>query len=185
MVEAYYVNAPDGLLNEVRCFLGHIVDAQLHTSDSFNDRISNIDAAHTHLRRILLDCYKLLIIYYQDYINAFNQKFRWVDLSDVKDGTFINEFDNLKKIALDSFLEAKKYDRIGKNHKETEKDDVVYQKFQDAFNNYCDVKTYIDNNYKGINRVKHRSIKRKILAVGGWIVGIGVSIAFGLYGVLN
>lgn len=74
LVEVYFGAIPDGLLNEMRKFTGHISSATIDKDDAPEVRIENINAAHTHLRRILLDCFKLMCIHQQDYIKTFQKK---------------------------------------------------------------------------------------------------------------
>lgn len=117
-VEVYYGAVPDGLLNEVRNFVGHIAVATINYNDPIELRLKNVDASHTHLRRVLLDCYKLMCIYKQDYIKAFNRKFKYFNISDVDDGNFCVKLKKFSDAADEAFKEAKSSDSPGKNQKE-------------------------------------------------------------------
>ncbi len=49
-----------------------------------------IVARATHMRRIYLDCYKLMCIWFRDYIKKFHKKYFFLDWQNVTDGDFIH-----------------------------------------------------------------------------------------------
>ena len=178
MVEVAYEAIPDGMLNDIRCFMGHISDAKIRVSDKLTFREENIKAAHNHLRRILLDCYKLLIIDMQKYIKQFNKQFRWFNLNDVNNGNFCVDFAKLINEAEKAFIEAKNQERTGKNDRDKEDLGKVYSCYEDAFNKFCEVRKFIDNSYDAVVRIARKQCVGKILGFLGWTIGIAVSIIF-------
>ena len=176
IVEVYYGAVPDGLLNEVRNFVGHISVAAINYNDSVEFRLKNVDAAHTHLRRVLLDCYKLMCIYQQDYIKAFNRKFKYYNISDVDDGNFCVNIKKLSDLADKAFIDAKSSDSPGKNKERNDGIDDVYEKYQEAFHAYCDVKDYINKHYEGVIRVATKHVVGKIIGVLGWVITVVLAL---------
>lgn len=198
LVEVYFGAIPDGLLNEIRKFTGHISSATIEVDDKSEVRIENINAAHKHLRRILLDCYKLMCIHQQDYIKTFRSKYRFFNTHDVDDGKFDVELHRKVKKADKSFKAAKHTDNTGKNDKlarsysldsEIPTDgsvvdelDDVYEKYCDAYNAFCEAVDYIDKHYEGVVRVAKKHIFSTILSFLGWAISIVLSIVLFLLG---
>lgn len=170
LVEVYYGAVPDALLNEIRNFIGHISNAAIQNEDTIQFRIKNIDAAHTHLRRILLDCYKLMCIHQQDYIKEFNRKFKYYNISDVDDGKFLITLKNLFDSANNAFKDAKNADSTGKNEKDPNELGDVYEKYCVAYNKYCETVQYINDHFDGVLRIAHKHVLGKVIAVLGWII---------------
>lgn len=192
LVEVYFGAIPDGLLNEMRKFTGHISSATIDKDDAPEVRIENINAAHTHLRRILLDCFKLMCIHQQDYIKTFQKKYKYYNTSDVDDGNFDVNLHKKSKSAEDAFKRAKDADNTGKNDKSVrrytlESDiptkenfvgelDEVYEKYCEAYNAFCEVTNYIDDHFEGVVRVAKKHIFSKIISFAGWAASIGLAI---------
>ena len=177
LVELLYDAIPKGLLNEVRSFTGHICDASIRNDISVEKRLANVNNAHSHLRRIILDCYKLMCLWYREEIRIFDKKYRWSDLADVRDGEFVPEYSHLKKEAKNAFLDAKKAERPGNNDRD-KADDLgkVYHKYLSAYNAYVAVYDYLDKCDSAVRRAAHKDTRRKVVAVLGWIVGIVATV---------
>ncbi len=192
LVEVYFGAIPDGLLNEIRKFVGHISSATIETKDNINVRIENVNAAHKHLRRILLDCYKLMCIHQQNYIKTFQKKYKHYNTNDVDDGNFDIVLHKKIKAANNAFKEAKDADNTGKNDKSMSKYtletdvtqlgsfvdelDEVYGKYCNAYNIFCEATSYIDDHYEGVVRVARKHIVSKIISFAGWATSIGLAI---------
>ena len=191
-VEVYFGAVPDGLLNEIRKFVGHISSATIDVDDQPQTRVDNINAAHKHLRRILLDCYKLMCIYEQDYIKVFQRKYRFYNTNDVDDGNFDVKLHEKSRRASEAFKDAKKADSTGNNDKLGRKYfldedmseqksmvdelDAVYEKYCVAYNALCEATTYIDEHYEGVVRVAKKHIMSTFFSVLGWVISIILSI---------
>lgn len=181
IVEVYYGATPDGVASQARDFLGHITNAVVQKDDSLELRIANVNAAHSHLRRLQLDCYKLMCIYKQSYIQEFKHKYRYYNLNDVDDGEFAVTLKKLSDAADSSFIETKHADRTGKNEGVTLlSGDDVYAKYCDTFDSYCKAADYIDSHYDGVIRMARKSIWANVISISGWIIGIVVSAGFGI-----
>lgn len=192
LVEVYFGAIPDGLLNEIRKFTGHISSATIEKDDTSEVRIENINAAHKHLRRILLDCYKLMCIHQQDYIKTFQKKYRCFNTNDVDDGRFDVELHKKTKQAEKAFKKAKDADNTGKNDKlarryTLESDlptkeslvselDNVYEKYCEAYNIFCEATNYIDEHFEGVVRIAKKHILSKVISFAGWVISIGLAI---------
>lgn len=193
LVEVYFGAIPDGLLNEIRKFTGHIASAAIEKSDKSAVRIENVNAAHSHLRRILLDCYKLMCIHQQDYIKEFRRKYRYYNTNDVDDGRFDVELHKKSRAADVAFKNAKDADNTGKNDKTgktysidsdvsfddsfVDELDDVYEKYCEAYNVFCQTVEYIDDHFEGVVRVAKKHIKEKVFSFAGWAISIVLAIA--------
>lgn len=191
LVEVYFGAVPDGLLNEIRNFTGHISSAAIEKSDDTKVRIENINDAHRHLRRIFLDCLKLMCIHQQDYINTFQKKYRYYNTNDVDDGNF-DVFLHKKSMEADKiFKSAKDTDNTGSNDKtafrfsldtEISTDNIVgalglvYEKYCEAYNTYCEAVDYINKHYEGVVRVAKKHIFTTIATWAGWVISIALSV---------
>lgn len=176
VVEVYYGAIPDSVLNEIRNFVGHISVASINTNESIELRFENIKAAHTHLRRILLDCYKLMCIHQQDYIKGFNKKFKYFNISDVDDGQFLINLKKYSDEADKAFAEAKRFDSPGKNEKKQGGLDEVYEKYANAYNQYCAAVEYIDCHFDGVLRIAHKHVLGKVFSILGWVITVILAI---------
>lgn len=178
-VDLAFDRIPDGMLSEIRDFVGHLADAATDSDCPKEARMGNIRDAHTHLRRVLLDCYKLLCISLRDSIKDFDRQYRWSNLSDVQDGKFVPNYTKLKQAAKYAAKAAKKAERLGRNDKSESGLGEVYEKYLAAYNAYCDVTDYIEQNIEFVQRAAHKDVRRTIFSVLGW----GISIAFAIWGI--
>lgn len=176
LVEVYFGAIPDSVLNETRNFVGHISSAAVETKNSNELRLKEVEAAHTHLRRILLDCYKLMCIHQQDYIKNFKKQFRYFNLSDVDDGDFLIKLKNYTDTADDNFKIAKNADNTGKNESGSGELEEVYEKYCIAYNTYTEAVEYINSHFNGVLRVARKHILAKVFSVLGWAIGIVLAI---------
>lgn len=177
---------PDGLLGDVRDCFGHLCDAVMRTDQTMEKRRSNVTNAHKHLRRAILDCYKLQCIWYREQLRDFDRKYRWSDLSDVDNGEFRPEYTRLKQAATDAFKAAKKAERPGNNDRAEELEQLgdVYTLYEAALAAYSDTQVYLKKSRPAVERVAHRDIRRTVFSVLGWIIGIGMTIAMTVVSIL-
>lgn len=172
MVEMYFDATPSGLAYEVRAFTGHIGDAIIRTDQSLDQRIKNVEDAHSHLRRITLDCLKMIGIWQRDQVKAFDKKYRWTDLSDVNDGNFVKTYSARKKHAQECFHHAKSAERPGKNDQNSVDSENVYKLYLDMYNANTEVLKFLDDSCDAVARVAARSKRQKIINVICLILGI-------------
>lgn len=192
LVEVYFGAIKDGMLNDIRKFMGHIASAATADEDEPEVRLENLNDAHRHMRRILLDCYKLMCIHQQDCIKEFKRKFRFFNTNDVDDGNFDVKLNNMLLEAERLFKEAKGSDNTGKNDKKLFKYsleselpeeenivaglDEVYEKYCIAYNSFCDAVNYINDHYEGVIRVAKKHVLGTIVSFAGWALGIILSV---------
>ena len=184
LVEVYFRAVPDGMLNEVRKAFGHITSLTVEDDKGQDRQTEEIKDAHAHLRRVHLDCLKLMCIHQQDEIKGFKRKYRFYNLNDVDNGNFSVNLHDYEKDAETKFLIAKNSDSTGKNSKAVSYDDyksgndTVYENYCIAYNTFCEAVDYIYSNYEGVIRVAHKHIRSKIISVVGWIISIVLAIIF-------
>lgn len=187
LVEVYFRAIPDGVLNEVRKAFGHITSVVTDDKKTVEQQSEEIRYAHSHLRRIHLDCLKLMCIHQQDEINGFRRKYRFYNLNDVDNGDFSVNLHNYEKEAEEMFLKAKNSDSTGKNSKSVSYEDYssgsdeVYENYCRAYNRFCIAVDYIYSNYEGVIRVAHKHILSKIISFAGWAISIILAIVFFIY----
>ena len=114
LVEVYFRAVPDGVLNEVRKAFGHITSLTVEDDKGQDRQTEEIKGAHAHLRRVHLDCLKLMCIHQQDEIKGFKRKYRFYNLNDVDNGNFSVNLHDYEKDAETKFLIAKNSDSTGK-----------------------------------------------------------------------
>lgn len=174
-----YDRLPDGMLSDIRDCFGHLCDAVTRTTQDVEKRRANVENAHKHLRRFILDCYKLQCIWYRHQLEAFDQKYRWSNLSDVHDGEFRPEYTRLKGEAKKAFRAAQKIERPGNNDRaeELERLEDVYALYEGALAAYAEALVYVEDAMPAVERAAHKDTRRTVLSVLGWIIGIGMTIA--------
>lgn len=176
MVEVECNRTPDGILNDIKSFTGHIVDAALDKKASLDRRMGNIEDAHSHLRRVMLDCYKILCICSRKRIERFVKTHRFCDITAVDDGEFPTKLHDYTEKAKKAHKEAKKLERTGKNDIEDKAGlGLVYEAYRDTYNCYCDTLKYIEDHRKGIIRLTRKHIIKTIITavVGGLLCKLG------------
>lgn len=177
-----YDYLPDGMLSDIRDCFGHLCDAVTRTDQPFEKRRSNVENAHKHLRRFILDCYKIQCIWYRNQLRAFDNKYRWSNLSDVRDGKFQPEYIRLKNAAKDAFRQAQRTERPGNNDRtqDVEWIDDVYAQYEYALAAYTETLRYLEEARPAVERVAHKDIRRTVISVLGWTFGIIMTIVMAL-----
>ena len=167
--EAREKQFPTPIFNEIRAFNDHIARCYMPQINSdFID--SQLIRASRHLNRIILDCYKYLIISYYDSIKLFEKRTKNIDLTIINDGDFTKNIISLKYKAIRAERDAKKIES-----KENGNDDLIYQKFEIAFNLYCDLDKLIFENHEKIQWAKIKSHKNYIKWIVATLGSAGIS----------
>lgn len=156
---------PIAVLNEIRAIMGHI--SKINASNDEAIREDNLLKAERHVKRAVIDCYKYTCISYHDEYEHFCRMYKGVDFSDIQDGKFLNELVRLRKNALNTLKEAKEYEILPEAT-----DDMIYQKYELAYQAYFDLYDYIQINYELVERAKHKNFKRKLFDIISLSVGI-------------
>ena len=174
-----YDRLPDGMLSDIRDCFGHLCDAVTRTDQPAEQRRSNVENAHRHLRRVNLDCYKIQCIWYRDQLREFDRKYRWTNLSDVHDGKFRPEYHWRKEAARKAFRLAQHTERPGNNDRIEELGELgddVYRLYEKALAAYLDTLRYITDARPAVERVAHKDTRRTVLTFLGWAFGIFMTI---------
>lgn len=152
--EAREQKFPTPIFNEIRAFNDHIARCFINELD--NEFITKqLSKAGRHLNRIILDCYKYLIISYDDSINLFEERTKKIDLSIINDGKFYQELSASRKNAIQALRNAKEIES-----RENGNDNTIYEKFELAFNLYLETNNLIESNLDKINWAKTKTDKK-------------------------
>lgn len=162
-VEAVWERFPTPIYNEARALMDHL-------SKCFPDKddVAPGDAeiekqltkAEHHIKRMILDCYKLLNINSRQAVERFDRETRFLDLRTVdKDGNFSSEYARLSKEATELVLKAKVIEGTG-NEAQT------YEAYEAAHIKYVELTNLIEASSGYFKRAR----VKKIAGWLGWIV---------------
>lgn len=174
-VEAEYEKFPIPIYNEIRSLTDHLSrcfdpGGSIKSEDEINKQC---ESAEHHIKRAILDCYKLLLIASRDRVEKFEKSTRYLDLRTIDpDGEFSHSFLNQYREAKRLVREAK---RAEANSQRREDAFGVYEAYQDAHNAYSRLEEYIEAKEPIIMRAKLRFFAGKV----GWIVTSIVSFIAG------
>ena len=161
-VEAEYEKFPTPIYNEIRSFTDHLSrcftdDGELKPDDAVSEQCSS---AEHHIKRAILDCYKLLLISSRERIERFERGVRFLDLRTIdQDGGFSYGYAT-------RLHEAKELARKAKEIEATADTLKTYEAYQSAHNAYCSLEDYLDSNQSVISHAKLRFFAGKV----AWIV---------------
>ncbi|MBN2619003.1 MAG: hypothetical protein JXR64_11890 [Spirochaetales bacterium] len=159
-VEVCYEEFPSPVFNEIRAFNDHIARCFIVSTDIENE----LSKSEGHLKRIILDCFKYLNVYNHNYFEVFDNRYKNVDLSTVKDGEFLKEYTVVKKKFKDSIREAKKNE--GRDMLKS------FQLFEEAYNYSKDLVILIEDNHYKLWRSKAKFTSLKIVKIVLWLLSI-------------
>ncbi len=155
---------PAEILNEVRAMYTHLCRA--FTSENEQDIVSNIEKIKRHTKRALLDCYKNSCIVVLDRRKFFFEKFKGVDLSLISNGNFLSQESIAYQEAVDTLKFAKKSESSNTDT------DTLFELYEKAYNKALVLDSLISNAEDTAAFLKHKAIKRDILAYVFGVVGI-------------
>ncbi len=171
-IEARYEEFPPAVFNEIRALHDHI--ARCYRDDFTTEMIyDNITRAEGHISRIILDCFKYLILSLSDGVKDFEKRYRNVDLSTIGDGEFYINYKRLYRSAVSTVRNAKLQESINKEE--------AMAKYEEAYNLYTDLEELIYVNRVNLHRAKSKHSVKYILKIVMWFV---TAIASGLVSVL-
>ncbi len=152
--EAREQKFPTPIFNESRAFTDHI--ARCYIDNAEDDFITKqLSRAGRHLNRMILDCYKYLIVSYDDAIKQFEERTKKIDVTIINDGDFYKKLSTLRKDAISALRKAKEFES-----KENGNDTQIYEKFELAFNLYCEINFLIESNLDKITWAKTKTDSR-------------------------
>lgn len=167
-IEARTEQFPVQILNEIRSYNDHL--SRVFLNDDNDDLVEReLKKAYSHLKRSMLDCYKILMIYLHDEFNKFDKRTKNIDLSLVNNGEFYIEYKRLRISIIDKYKTAKT--------KETEElpDDDKYSFFQNAYIEALELEKLIDSNFANIQWTRGKKVVKTILNGVLWLLSVVIS----------
>ena len=165
-VEARYEGHPLPLFNEIRMFTDHIARCYRSTADEeFIQK--QLSKAEGHLNRTVFDCFKFLIVLLHKELDAFERKYRNVDLAVVADGQFFIKYKRLRRDSLNAVANAKKLETLDRVQS--------FEEFQNAYNLMVDLESCIVEYTPAVNRARVRFSSRRVLKFLGWLAAAAIS----------
>ena len=160
-VEITYQAQPIPIFNEIRSFNDHIARCY---REGVNEEYINeqLNKAQGHIKRATLDCFKFLVVFHNDWLEEFEDKYKRVDLTIIANGTFYLVYREKVRKARTNLREAKNLETI-----DQERSFTLYQK---AYNAYVAVEEIVADNLTSINWARARFTINKTLRVFGWII---------------
>jgi len=120
---------------------------------------------------MVLDCYKILNIYFFDVVKDFEKRVKNVDFTTINDGKFYTEFNELRKTIVKKKSEAKRNEGLDKKKS--------IELYQEAYNSGAKVADLIADNEVHIQRCIKRYRKNTIWNYLKWIIGIVIGAVIG------
>ncbi|MCM1284743.1 MAG: hypothetical protein NC213_09040 [Acetobacter sp.] len=167
---------PTEILNEIRATMTHLAKMNLTESDDVIE--DNITKAERHIKRAVLDGFKYCCLSFDDQYNVFNSMYKGTDMSIVDNGEFIANLSKMRKKATESLIIAKSYELEPDSEEE-----LLYEKYEDAYNNYYDLHKYIEDSLDNLEIAKHKSTKDAAIGKWGIVVGV-VGAIIGIAGIV-
>lgn len=158
-VETKVMEFPGPILNELRAMNDHV--SRCFSTLSATECSAEIGKAKGHLTRAMLDCYKLLLVSYEDDVKTFYEQYKDVSLTVVNDGRFLPELEERHKTAQSKSREAKILE--SKSFPEKEK---AYEAYQEAVLAFEDVMKHIEDNSAGLTNASQYARKQVKVQIG-------------------
>lgn len=159
-IEARSQNFPLPIFNEIRAFNDHI--AQCYLDDVAEEQIDKeIHKAERHIVRIVLDCYKYLIVFLDERIVRFEKQTRHIDLTLIDNGEFYPKYRRLRKECVQKVRNAKR--------KESQDNGSSIELFEEAYNLYTDLEDLIEEKAQDVNWARKKFKIRKLLKIFLWL----------------
>lgn len=130
---------PVEIFNEIRSIFTHISRCKLQNKDS------ELESAHRHVKRAVLDCFKYLCVSIATKMRNFRNSYKKVDLSYADNGRFLPELNRLDSIATEAYKTAK-YAEIKNEITESE----LFELFETAYNKYSELDAFLENSNEAI-----------------------------------
>lgn len=167
---------PVEILNEIRATMTHLAKMNLTDNDDVIE--DNITKAERHIKRAVLDGFKYCCLSYDDQYETFRSMYKDTDLSIVDNGKFIVNLSKMRKEATDSLIIAKAYEL-----EPDSKEEILYKKYEEAYNNYYNVYNYIRDSLDNLEIAKHKSTKDTAIGKFGAVVGV-IGAIVGIVGIV-
>lgn len=159
-IEAVYEKFPLALYNEIRAMNDHVARAFTASSDA--KAAEQIGKADRHINRITRDCYKFLNLYYKREAEKFDKSICSVVPRTTEECDRMAQYGKLSDEA--TFLVEH-----AKQNEYSATDEQTYQNFENAYNAYRKLHTFIVNNRRDIMSMK---VKKGFQVVGSVLLSI-------------
>lgn len=174
MVESVAQEFPGPVLNEIRAVFDHISRC-FTPGRTEEDCLNEIRKGRGHLIRAVLDCYKALMISYEERVERFYSQYKDVNIAVVSDGRFLPELTRLHDNAKSLAIAARKAESVAFPDKE-----MAFSHYQETILAYNEIIRHIQNHSDGLANARQyaRDMSRAnykfaiISAVLGTIFGI-------------
>lgn len=141
LIEARFEKFPLPIFNEIRAFNDHV--AQCYRKGIGTDYIQGeLNRAERHIKRIVFDCFKYLNVSLNDFVVKFEKQTKKIDLTTINNGDFFVKYKKLRASAIQAVRDAKKV--------ESKDNQTAFEKYEEAFNIYCDLEELINSNFTNI-----------------------------------
>lgn len=142
---------PVSILNEIRAIFTHLARANRDQFTNIESAEDNCIKAYRHVKRAILDCYKILCIEYDAQSCSFDEEYEEVNLGLVDNGSFYPRYLGLQQEARDAFIRAKSLESEG-----IAEEDEIFDSYKRAYAKYDDLHDYIvdEENLKKLSFAK-------------------------------
>lgn len=151
---------PIEIFNEIRAIFTHLSRYKLQNS------ISDLNAAESHVKRAILDCFKYICISIKEKLIRFRHEYRNVDLKLADNGNFLPKLNQLENIAEKSYIKAKR-EEIKRVSTEN-----LYLLYEQAYNCYSELDKFLDDSSEAILFASSHSKNSNKLTVISCFIGV-------------
>lgn len=155
---------PIELQNEIRSMYAHLCRAA--AAEKKEEAIDNVKRIMSHSKRALLDCFKYISIVYTDMYNDFMNRYKSIDLTLINNGDFLREIEKTYKETKDKLQNAKALEVQGVSNEK------LFELYQDAYLCARKIKSKIESVELTATYLKRRAMKKDILCVASFVIGI-------------
>lgn len=165
-IEARGQTFPLPLFNEIRAFNDHIAQCFW---DDFTPKLVAIEVhkAEGHVLRMVLDCYKVLILFLNDKVLKFEMQTKHIDLTVIDNGVFYIEYRKFKKASIEMVRKAKS--------DESRNNGQAIIEFEKAYNLYTSLENLIDSSSVDVAWARKKFTVIRALKILGWLLAAIIS----------
>lgn len=160
-IESRYQKFPLPIFNEIRAFNDHV--AQCYRDEADDEIIKKeIYKAERHIVRIVLDCYKYLLVILHDKVKKFEKQTRNIDLTLIDNGEFYPKYKEL-------YTKAVKQVRYSKVHESKNNGEAITE-FEKAYNLYTTLEDLIDTKVNDVRWARIKFFSNRLFKIILWII---------------
>lgn len=151
--------------NEVRAMFGHLAEYKLNPKER-----KNLSDAYGHFRRLNLDIFKIICDRLDDFLYTYFIKHYHYDYRKINK-EFLLMYTEKYLCAKDSYMDAQLNEHTGSNRANGN----LVEKYYKAAQQYVALLAYLQENCKGIEATKRKTIFKMVCSIVVGIVGIILS----------